>query len=252
MVLPKSWDGIFVKIAIIEDEQLHTELLMEYIKSWSIQKKVTVKIKSFPSAESFLFHWEEEIDFDLLFIDIQMKEMNGMELARYIRERDRDIIIIFTTGIVDFIEEGYEVEAMHYLLKPIAREKVEQCMEKVKKRKKQKQFLLLHGIDKLWKIDIEKINYIEAMGHGCILGVIKEQEEAWQERKITESISELKDMLIDYGFIQCHRSYLCRIANIYKIDKKEIYFDDGSHIPVSRRMYGEVNQAFIKYFRKME
>ncbi len=68
---------------------------------------------------------------------------------------------------------------------------------------------------------------------------------------MTESISELKNILAEYHFIPCHRSYLCRIEAIHQIDKKEIYFDDGSHIPVSRRMYGEVNQAFIKYFRKM-
>lgn len=239
-----------MKIAIIEDEQLHTELLMNYVQSWSIQNKVVVEIKSFPSAESFLFHWEEEIDFDVLFIDIQMKEMNGMELARYIRERDKNIVIIFTTGIADFMEQGYEVEAMHYLLKPISREKVEQCMDKAKGRKKEKQFILLHHMGDLWKIDVEKINYIEARGHGCVLGLTIEQE-GCKESEVTESISELKDMLAGYGFIQCHRSYLCRIGNIHQINKKEIYFDDGSHIPVSRRMYGEVNQAFIKYFRKI-
>ena len=119
-----------MKIAIIEDEQLHMELLMGYIQSWGIQKKVVVEIESFPNAESFLFHWEE-------VVDIQMKEVNGMELAKYIRKKDKNIVIIFTTGIADFMEEGYEVEAMHYLLKPISRKKVEQCMDRVKERKKE-------------------------------------------------------------------------------------------------------------------
>ncbi len=246
-----------MKIAIIEDEQLHMELLMGYIQSWGIQKKVVVEIESFPNAESFLFHWEEVVDFEVLFIDIQMKEMNGMELAKYIRKKDKNIVIIFTTGIADFMEEGYEVEAMHYLLKPISREKVEQCMDRVKERKKEKQFILLHHMGELWKVDIEKINYVEARGHGCILGMTITEKGYYQEVEkkeeitVTESISELKNILAEYHFIPCHRSYLCRIEAIHQIDKKEIYFDDGSHIPVSRRMYGEVNQAFIKYFRKM-
>ena len=68
-----------MKIAIIEDEQLHMELLMGYIQSWGIQKKVVVEIESFPNAESFLFHWEEVVDFEVLFIDIQMNTINNFK-----------------------------------------------------------------------------------------------------------------------------------------------------------------------------
>ncbi len=75
------------------------------------------------SAESFLFVWEETNDFDILFVDIQMGKMNGVEMAEKVRECDREIAIVFTTGIADYMGCGYEVEALHYLLKPISKEK---------------------------------------------------------------------------------------------------------------------------------
>jgi len=93
-----------MKIAIIEDIQPHGDLLISYIKKWSQKNKTTLLLKPFETAESFLFQWEEEADFDILFVDIQMSGMNGIEMAKKIRKKDKDIIIIFTTGITDYIE----------------------------------------------------------------------------------------------------------------------------------------------------
>ena len=66
----------------------------------------------------------------------------------------------------------------------------------------------------------------------------------------SESISELEKKLESYGFLKCHRSYLCRIGSIQRIDRTELVLDDGSRIPVSRRLYAQVNRAFIQYFRR--
>ena len=113
-----------MKIAIIEDEQVHAELLAGYLRDWGAQVDVHVMIQYYTSAENFLLEWETERDFDVLFVDIQMKKMNGMEMAKSVRRRDVDISIIFTTGISEYIGEGYDVGAVHYLLKPISRDKI--------------------------------------------------------------------------------------------------------------------------------
>ena len=89
-----------MKLAIIEDEQAHRELLAAYLEEWGTERSVSLCIKTFPSAESFLFAWEEQ-DFDMLFVDIQMKEMNGMEIAKKVRKKDLNIGIVFTTVIPD-------------------------------------------------------------------------------------------------------------------------------------------------------
>lgn len=238
-----------MKLAVIEDEQVHRELLRGYLEAWSRDKKIAVQIVSFPSAESFLFAWEEERDFDVLFVDIQMQEMTGMEMAKKIRQEDGDISIVFTTGIPDYLKEGYEVEALHYLLKPISEEELFRCMDRVMKKGVHKQFLLVQTKEEHIKLWTDQILYVEARGHGCVIEFIT-KEDGTQQVEALESISELEKQLSGEDFIKCHRSYLCRIGAIHRIDRAEIVLDSGSRIPVSRRLYGQVNQAFIRYFRR--
>lgn len=244
-----------MKIAIIEDEPCHIDLLSKYLQAWSKQRQVRLEIRSFTSAECFLFYWEEDKNFDVLFVDIQMKEMNGMDMAKKVREKDGHIKIIFTTGISDYLEEGYDVEAMYYLIKPISEEKIQRCMDKAVCRTKVERFLLVNTKEGMEKLSLENINYVEARGHGCIIEVIAGESgfRRAERLEVTESISELGHMLQSEDFIRCHRSYICRIGNIHHMDKleKRIFFDIGSPIPVSRRLYGEVNQAFVRYFRRM-
>ena len=238
-----------MKLAIIEDEQVHSELLAAYLEKWGAERSVSFCIKAFSSAESFLFAWEEERDFDVLFVDIQMKEMNGMEMAKRIRGQDPDIVIIFTTGLPEYMEEGYEVEALHYLLKPISRDKLEHCMDRALKRGSRDRFLLVQTREEMVKLSIERILYVEARGHGCVIEYSSQTGKTCRA-EITESISELEQKLGDEDFVKCHRSYLCRTGSIQRIDKTEIVLDNGSRVPVSRRLYGQVNHAFIQYFRR--
>lgn len=255
-----------MNIGIIEDEQIHKELLQGYLNQWSRETKHPLEIDAFPSAESFLFSWEEKKSYDVLFVDIQMKAMNGMDMAKKIRESDRNVAIIFTTGITDYLEEGYEVEALHYLIKPISEEKVRICMNKVKERNKQKKSLLFEIHGELTKIPEEQIVYIEARGHKTVaelklsknLNKMKAVKGSENEKELkefctvelNESFSKIEKQLDEKQFVKCHRSYLCNIALIHHIDKESVHMDSGSEIPVSRRAYSEVNQAFIRYYKR--
>lgn len=237
-------------IAIIEDEQIHTKLLSGYLSEWSKGHGQEVTIREFPGAESFLFIWAETKDFDVLFVDIQMAGMNGMEMAKKVRQEDENIAIVFTTGITDYMEAGYEVEALHYLLKPISMEKISQCMDKVLRRSHKREYVLVHGKDETIRVPVDTITYIEAQGHGSLMEVYERTDS--RERttiEISESISEMENMLTKYGFARCHRSYLCRIGSIRQIGRTEITLDSESVIPVSRRLYAEMNRAFIEHFR---
>lgn len=263
-------------IAIVEDEQSHRELLEYYIGKWKKDKKDTnVIIKGYESAESFLFQWQEEI-FDIVFIDIQMPKehgisrMNGMDMARKIRESDRNVILVFTTGITDFMQQGYEVEALNYLTKPLDEEKVCKCLDKLLEKEENSvchTFVTEDGVIKLKEKDIY---YVEARGHYCVVKVkdssAKSTSYCSQQRLLRgevlsftpenelflrESLTEVCKRLEGTGFMKCHRSYLCSVEHIYRIGKSELVLDDGSNIPVSRRHYDEVVKSFVQHFRKM-
>ena len=235
-----------MKIAIIEDEAVHSKLLADFIRDWAAEAKELLTLQCFENATQFLFHYESEQNWDLLFVDIQMEGMNGMELAKKVRQTDGKLPIVFTTGLSDYMAEGYEVEALHYLLKPLSAAKVAGCLNKALVRRKSSHFVLLHTDDSLLRIDEEHIAYIEARGHGCIVALTKEAEEF----SVRESISELVQLVSPTEFIRCHRSYLCRIAAIYRIGKTELILVNNACIPVSRRLYQTVNRAFIEYYRE--
>ena len=243
----------FIKTAIIEDNEIHAGLLEKYLLKWSRYRQVPLEINRYLSAEEFLFEWEPGLGFSVLFIDIQMYEINGIDLAKSVRKKDNEINIIFTTGITGYMAEGYEVEALHYLVKPINEDKIYKCMDKVFNKRKNINYIIVHSKGGIHKLDTSQINYIEARRHGCVIEIFTKENNLKQvkQTEVSESISELETLLPKQGFIKCHRSYLCSIQNIHHIGKTEIIFDTGSHIPVSRRLHKDVNQAFIQYFSRL-
>jgi DNA-binding LytR/AlgR family response regulator len=97
--------------------------------AWSEEKELDCSVKTFSSAESLLFHGCEE--FDILLLDIEMGDMDGVTMARYIRKENAAVQIVFITGYSDYIAEGYEVEALHYLIKPATFGEIEKIFERL-------------------------------------------------------------------------------------------------------------------------
>lgn len=122
-----------MKLAVVEDEAVHGRLLEQYIADWGKRNGIPVSVRTYPSAESFLFEWED-MPADAVFADIQMPGMDGMEMVRKLREKDEKVPVVFATGVADHMQEGYEVEALNYLLKPLSAEKVSACLDRVLRR----------------------------------------------------------------------------------------------------------------------
>lgn len=233
-----------MKLAIVEDEAVHGRLLEQYIEEWAGQNDILVSIKIYANAESFLFEWED-MPCDAVFADIQMPGMDGMEMVRKLREKDGKVPVIFTTGISDHMQEGYEVEALNYLLKPLSAEKVFACLDRALRHHKAAEYLVAETPDGIRKLPVEEVNYCEAEGHNTELGL------AGGEKLFSlSSLSRLEKELADKGFVKCHRSYLCNITNLNRITPEALVFDDGTQIPVSRRLYRTVNRVFIERFGK--
>ncbi len=233
-----------MRIAICDDEEVQQQLLRNYLEEWAALNEIVMKIKLFHSGEHFLFLWEDDRDYDLLIFDIEMKQLNGMALAMKIRAQDNTIPILFVTGYDDYISQGYEVAALHYLMKPLHKEKFFQVLDKLKKSGKQDDKLLFQTEKGLIALPLSKIWYVEARAHQCILYTERE------EYILSNSISNMAEYLGSCrDFIRCHRSYLVNLRHISVIVKSELTLDDGRKLPVSRSAEKEVNQAFIRLFK---
>lgn len=231
-----------LSIAVVDDEQAHRDILIKYIEEWRKKERLDVRVDAFESSEAFYFMWCGDQRCDVLFLDIMMGGADGVSLAKKLRETGRAITIIFTTGIADYMQEGFEVEAMHYLLKPLDREKVWECLDKCLKRKGSgARTLLLPGEEGLVKIGADGLFYAEAEERSCVLAY--RGEKIWVKTGIRELAKELGE---DEGFVFCHRSCLVNVRKIAKVGRTELALDDGTVLPVSRRQYREVNERFIR------
>lgn len=233
-----------LEIAVIDDEPLHRELLVKYITEWRAHACRDLHVETFPSCEAFYFAWCGNEKWDVLFLDIMMDGENGVSLARKLRKAGKQIHIIFTTGIADYMQEGYEVDALHYLLKPLEKEKVWACLEKCLDRKKEdRKTVILPTPEGLVRMNAASILFAEAIGHGCELTCVD------GVHQVRPGIRELAQLLTGYGdFLPCHRSYLVNVRRIAQVGRQDLVMEGGAIVPVSRRLHTRVSQSFLQAF----
>ncbi|MDE5590971.1 MAG: LytTR family DNA-binding domain-containing protein [Acetatifactor sp.] len=230
-------------IAIVEDEEVHSSLLRQYILAWAEERSRTVHVFIYGNAESFLFSLEDGAP-DAVFADIQMPGMNGMDMIRKLREKDSEMPVVFTSGLSEYLREGYEVQALHYLIKPISTEKVFECMDRVCSRKNTRNLFTVRTEDGVVGLDLREANCCEAQGHYTRFAMADRTE-----IRVMKSISELEKELPEEAFVRCHRSYLCNLKNVRQIVQDSVIFDNGDSAPVSRRMYRDLNRRFIEFYK---
>ena len=234
------------RIAICEDEKVILDFESSLIKKWAAGAGCPLELDTYISSEQFLFESEDKAPYDVLIFDIQMKNMNGMELAKTLRRRGCDAVIIFITGVPDYAIEGYEVGAVRYILKPVKEDVLSGLLDSVwaERQKKAEDFFVLGQGADLERISFEKIIYIEAHGHYVFLkGVDFERE--WKA-----GFSETALGFEGRGFFCLRRGLLVNLAHVQRITRTDCILDDGESLPVARGVYKELNEAFIEFFRK--
>lgn len=233
-----------MRIAICDDEEAQRNLLVRYVHEWSEMRQIPAQIETYANGEGFWFIWEEEKNFDLLILDIEMGEMSGIELAMKLREQNQDIPILFVTGYESYMAMGYEVSALHYLVKPVQKEKFFSVLDKALQKQPPEEKLFFQTDRGAISLPVSELWYIEAQGHTCRLHT---RDYCYT---VHMGISELKKELADQSsFIFCHRSYIVNLTHVAAIEKTELLLDNKTILPLSRGAAKEVNQAFIRYYR---
>lgn len=235
-----------MKIAIVDDVAAEQDVLKKYIGEWAADKKEIVEFKDFFSSESFLFAWEEDKAFDLLVLDIEMGEMNGFELAKKIRTEEKNIPIMFVTGYDEYMQYGYDVSALHYLLKPVSKERLGYALDKLKSVfKDEGKNLILNTADEVKRISTDEIMYVEAAGHGSILHTLDEV------LTLKESLGVIEKQVADTNeIIKCHRAYIVNLRYVSAIKNSDLILDNKEVIPISRNQMKNVQASFLKFYKK--
>ena len=233
------------RIAVCEDEKAQREYMEKLISEWQQCSEKKTTVDSFVSAEQFLFETEGKLAYDLLILDIQMGQMNGVDLARKVREQDARVSIVFLTGIKDYALEGYEVGAVRYLLKPIKEAEFFSLLDKLYEETKQRKedYFLFQTGGVTNRVAFSEILYAEAEGHYVCL---KTSEKEW---KWKTNFSSLSAELEKNGFFLLRRGLYVNLAQVSRIGKTECMLENGEVLPVSKARYQALNEAFIAYYK---
>ena len=228
------------KIASCDDEQNQIEYITSIVASWSAHEGHGCEIRTFASAEAFLFEYEEDKAYDILLLDVEMKNINGIELAKRIRKDNNRAEIIFITSHFEFVGEGYEVDALHYLIKPISAEKLTQVLTKAaEKLSVEPPSVVISCEGETVKLYESDILYVESFLHYIVIHTKD------NEYKIKENISVFENKVSDV-FYRIHRSYLVSLKYITRISRTSVNIGN-TELPLSRGKYDNINRAFIEH-----
>lgn len=197
-----------IKIAIVEDEKESAELLKGHIDRYCKENDEEAQVVCFSDGIDIVSEYTS--GFDVILLDIVMKHMKGMQTAEYIRKIDDKVMIIFITSQAQYAVDGYSVNALSYLLKPVdyfafSRE-LKRCFDKIKsERDYYVSFFTENGMD---RIEVGKITYIESRGHIMIVHTVKKLFSVYQTMKNIET------MLPADRFVRCNNCYLVNLAYV--------------------------------------
>lgn len=231
-----------LRIAIVEDEKECQASLVEHLSRYEKEHEDNFIVRTFYDGIDILDDYTSE--YDLIFLDIHMKFQDGMTTAKKIRELDDSVIIVFITALAQYAIEGYKVNAMDFILKPVVYQQLEGTMDKVlkiaDKYHKSKEVIVSDDGAKR-KIDTEDIYYIEVVGH---IIVIHSKAGIYETR--SKTLKAIAEELKEFGFVQSGQSHLINLKYVDKI-KGDVVTVAGDDLFLSRSRKKDFIAAFGEY-----
>ena len=233
-----------MRIAICDDEKNIRELIGDKV------------VKQYPEAEIVFFSSGEELllsdsHIDLLFLDIQMSGRNGMDTARELRKKDKNVILIFVTAVEEYVFQAFDVGAFHYIVKPINEAKFMDVLRKVvdeldSKRKDvnetEERYLMINSGGVHTKVIFDDIVYAEIFNRKIVIHKLNDTIEYYGK------MSDLESLAGD-SFFRPHRAYLINFKYVEKYDASTVYLENES-VLMAKQNYPEFVKKYMKYIQR--
>lgn len=230
-------------IAVCDDIPIECADIAKQIETILKQSNTDFMIKKFFGGLELI---QSRESFDIIFLDIKMPNINGMELAKRIRKQGRQSLIIFITSASEYVFDAFDVEAFQYLLKPIQTDKLKNVLEKATKKMQidaNIDFLMISANRQIQKVFLKDILYIESIGRiakiHCNNGTLETYEQ----------IGILEDKLSDKFFFRCHKCFLVNLNFVDAFNKTEVRLENGEKIMLAKRRYEDFQKAILSYMK---
>ena len=232
-----------MNIAIVEDDPQSAQLLKDYVERYGAEKGCAFHIVTFPDAIQFLTNYRPI--FSVVFMDIEMPDMDGMTASGALRQRDQTVVLIFVTHLVQYAVAGYQVEASDYILKPLDKAgygafafRFERALRKAANRDSADIVLSVRG--QSIRIRCDEIYYIESLNHKLIYHTAQGDYETW------DSLSHLEEQLSKLRFVRCSASYLVNLAHVKSVSAASVAVENAT-LKIGRSKKAEFLNALTRY-----
>ncbi len=216
-----------VRIAIVEDDAKYMQQLCGFVKRYAGENDEIIDIKTFSDGDDIVYEYKAV--YDIIFLDIQMKRMDGMKAAQNIRKMDETVIIIFITNMAQYAIQGYSVNAMDFVLKPVTyfafSEELAKAIRRLKERTRA--YLTIKQEAGMLRLDVTQITYIESQGHKIL---IHTEADVYS---MVETMKNMEQQLMKYKFSRCNNCYLVNLRYIESVQQSLVTVA-GEKLQISR------------------
>ncbi len=235
-----------LRVAVVDDEEAARELYSALARDWARRRGVEAEVVAFASAEQLLFSLDDAAC-DVVLLDIEMPGLDGMGLARELRSRGERVQIVFVTGIIDHALDGYDVDAVSYLLKPVRAEKLDAALDRALDRVgREEPVLVVESAGETSRVPLTRICFLEARGHDTLV-ILADGARLVSTRGIAQLEAELSRM--SGLFLKTHRSYLVNLPHVRRITRRDVEMDTCDVLPIARGRWEELNRAWLVWCR---
>lgn len=233
-----------IKIAVCDDDAGIVKELTASLTAYMTSRGQTFyTVSPYAGGRALL---ESGLDHDIIFLDIQMEQLNGLETAKALRRQKKTGLLIFITILKECVFDVFEVEAYDYLLKPIKRDRFERTMDRAMRTLEQRtgRHLMIQRGTTREIIPLEQILYCEVRGRKIYIHQ--------KDEKVTDYYDRLEDLerRLPGEFFRCHRSYLVNLGHVRGCGGEQLTLTGGICIPVSRLRERALTQALLRYMKE--
>ena len=231
-----------MKVAIVDDELEMRQIMTDYVKRFGEEAGIDLETVTFESGELFLKDYK--MIYDIIIFDIDMPGINGIDTARKLRETDSNVTIIFVTNIAQYAINGYEVDAVDYILKPVSYYDFSMKFHRTvaKAAQKKEHIIKIETAEGTRKLRLPALVYVEVLSHYLYFHTTK------RDYRSRGNISDVEKELEKYNFVRIHRSYIVNLRYVNKVLSKEVTVGDKV-LPVSRNYKEKLKEEYLKYIR---
>lgn len=237
-------------VVLCDDEEIYLNAIEKCVNLWAetYNRQKMLIVKKFHSSEDLLELWSNGMDIDLLFLDIQIpNEMSGMEIAKEIRRKNEYVPIVFVTNYAEYAYEGYCVNAIRYLRKPLNQEDINACMDIAWRQwnSAQEKFISIGASSQSICFPMNAVVYAETIAHTLIIHT-SDNIESYETRA---SLEQLESKLPEENFVRCHKSFIVNLRYVRKYKAGIITVASGAEIPVGRKYTQKFSERYRQYYQ---